>query len=269
VSELQNRAAEDEDILEIIGGALQTQLIESVVRQALTGSIFFKNSGKDFIDALCGCALCVRLKPGELVVHENSQANGLWIVVAGKLQLVQGENVEPLSDRNSLIPQGSYFGEWSLVEDSPIESLLTPCGAQCVTHCDFVHLPRDAFLKLVDQFPTNHAEATKRIVKSPHKKLHVTCVRCKANGHWAVDCHVNAANCRNSINTATSSRSRSNRSTLDNASAVATRELNDGKVIADRESQDVIVATSTRSTTPDTVSAVATRDLNDGKVIIV
>lgn len=186
VCEVQVRAETDDDVLGIIGGPLQDELIANVIKHALKTSAIFRHASTDLVDTCSLSAVCARFEPGNFAIVEGMEANGLWILVSGRCQLVRGDASEPLTTPGGVLNPGTSFGEWSLLTDAVLRPY--PCGAQCVQHCDFVHIWRDEFLKISQDFPEADSALQRVATSTEPWGTGMPCALCLEIGHCALDC---------------------------------------------------------------------------------
>lgn len=99
---------------------------------------FFENFSDTQIDALLAAARQRDFAPGELLFQQGDPADGMYILLAGEIQLFTGQAAERLN--LALLTSGATFGELALIDGA-----MRSTGAQCLTACQTLFIDKSTF----------------------------------------------------------------------------------------------------------------------------
>jgi CRP-like cAMP-binding protein len=107
----------------------------------------FQSFTSDQLRLLAFGAENMRLAPGQLLYEAGAQADGAFVVAAGRIGLFredpEGERI-PLADARP----GAVLGELALIADT-----VRPTGAVAVEQTDLVRLSRRLFHRILQEYP--------------------------------------------------------------------------------------------------------------------
>jgi CRP-like cAMP-binding protein len=78
----------------------------------------FSELGRRDLDRVAKLMVPRSIKAGEVIIKENDQAAGFFIITSGKVEVVRGADTESPQRLNTLGP-GDFFGEMALFEGFP------------------------------------------------------------------------------------------------------------------------------------------------------
>eukprot|EP00930_Biecheleria_cincta_P019961 TRINITY_DN15106_c0_g1_i1.p1 TRINITY_DN15106_c0_g1~~TRINITY_DN15106_c0_g1_i1.p1 ORF type:complete len:718 (+),score=91.72 TRINITY_DN15106_c0_g1_i1:123-2276(+) len=190
VSAVEAQREADACILGMISGPLRTELIASLICKILWDSRFFSGAATDVLHDACAAAAYITKEPGDLVVERGSLPTGLWTIATGRIQLLAKGTREPLCSDNSdgVLQEGQSWGEQHLLVSPTARKHKSPCSAECVTHCGFVHISIDDFATIFEKHPDFRDDVQRMIQEKYAWAGNVVCAHCNSGGHAAFDC---------------------------------------------------------------------------------
>ncbi len=109
---------------------------------ALRQTDIFKHLPAEVLLALAEETKQKKYREGEVIFMENAAPDGLYILSAGKVDILRNTNV-----MTSLEPY-QYFGELALIDDS-----VRSASAVAATDCTLIYLDKSTFVRITDDFP--------------------------------------------------------------------------------------------------------------------
>ncbi len=120
-------------------------------RATLAGSVVFHGLSPEDLEPVLTPSEVITRKPREVVVHEGTVGDGLYIVLEGEIEVFLPERAAGGGQRatrirlNRLGP-GRCLGEYGVIDDQPASA-----SAAAVTASRLWFLPKAEFRKLVDR----------------------------------------------------------------------------------------------------------------------
>jgi CRP-like cAMP-binding protein len=90
----------------------------------------------------------VDVAAGTVVIRENEEGQGLFVILLGEVEVVRTNDIEGQEGAVARLSAGDVFGEMSLLEDSP-----TSATVRAVTPTTLLFLGRDYFRRLIGALP--------------------------------------------------------------------------------------------------------------------
>lgn len=131
----------------------------------LQGISLFRELTREEITEILHIGRVKELKKDAVIFKEGDRSDSLYIIYEGKVRI--SKMIPKIGEEAlSILEEGNYFGEMSLVEDSSR-------SAWAIAHTDVVllEIPLDDFRKLMDRNPTLALKVLKSFVKELSKKL--------------------------------------------------------------------------------------------------
>ena len=88
------------------------------VAEVLSGVWLFSGIDKEHLEALAAFTFTRDYKPGATIVEQGRTGNGLYVVMSGRVEVVEGLYTEN-PRRLATLGEGEFFGEMALLEEKP------------------------------------------------------------------------------------------------------------------------------------------------------
>jgi two-component system, LuxR family, sensor kinase FixL len=109
---------------------------------------FFGHLPEDAINHLEAIVNEKRLKDGDLLFKEGDNATTCYIVKSGAVEILKRDKITGKDVRLAVRGQGEFFGEMSLLEDSPRFASARSSGQSTV-----IEIEREQFTRLIGKYP--------------------------------------------------------------------------------------------------------------------
>ncbi len=113
------------------------------VADFLAGVPLFARLGAEALEHLAAASSTVRLQPGEWLFHEGEEGDALYVVTAGRLEvLAEGSRQPPIA----VVGRGGVVGEYALVTSEPRSASVRAtraCELIAIAHTDFDRVLRE------------------------------------------------------------------------------------------------------------------------------
>ena len=149
----RNQCLEVDNFLNELSGTLQAEIRLFQHRELIHNVIFFKS----IKDPACVVKLCLVMKshfylPGDFIVKENEYGDEMFMIASGSCEvLVKGEAVRTFS-------KNDFFGEIALMKSEKVRRTAT---IRATGYSEIVSLTKDAFLRLMREYPESAQEVYK------------------------------------------------------------------------------------------------------------
>lgn len=78
----------------------------------------FSGMDKEHLERLATFTFTRSYKPGDTIVEEGRTGNGLYVITAGRVEVVKALNTAS-AKRLAVLGKGDFFGEMALLDESP------------------------------------------------------------------------------------------------------------------------------------------------------
>ncbi|MGD8743304.1 MAG: cyclic nucleotide-binding domain-containing protein [Granulosicoccaceae bacterium] len=119
---------------------------DRTIQTALKSVRIFAGLDDDTIREMAGKATIVTAKKGDVLIREGEPGDAFYIINYGVARVYTHIHGNPLN--LALLRAGDYFGEWSLLTNSPRAATVA-----AVTQMEVVRMGSEEFMDLIDKFP--------------------------------------------------------------------------------------------------------------------
>lgn len=124
------------------------------------------------IDVLKGCGKTAFFKRGDVLCQEGEKGHSMFILLKGDVEIT----INSFSDNPQSLgcmPEGSFFGEMSLLEDKPRSATIVACSEEVIV----LEVSENDFIKLL----LNASSITYRLLLTLNSRLNSMLDRIEAN----------------------------------------------------------------------------------------
>lgn len=86
--------------------------------EGLASVWLFSGMDKEHLEKLATFTFTRSYKPSETIIEEGRTGNGLYVIMAGRVEVVKGLNTEN-ARRLAILAKGDFFGEMALLDEWP------------------------------------------------------------------------------------------------------------------------------------------------------
>lgn len=130
----------------VLREAISERYRDRTIKTALKSVEIFSSLPDDAMHAMADAASIVTAKKDEQLIKEGEPGDAMYIINYGVARVYTESNGSELN--LALLRGGNYFGEWSLLKDSP-----RAASVAAVTQMEMVRLGREEFLDFIKKYP--------------------------------------------------------------------------------------------------------------------